>query len=128
MPHPEGVVFAFLPFGEAGQPFILPQRGKCFFAAGEDFMDIGLVSYIKDKFVFRGVKDPVQRQRQLHHPQVGGQVAAVFGHHINEQLPDLRRQPVHFFRCESFQVQRTVDSVQNFIFRHCVQPFRYSFV
>ena len=98
MAHTEGVVFAFLPFGKAGQAFVGAQGGKRFFASCDDFVDVSLMPYIKDEFVPGRVKDPVQGQGQFHHAQIGSQVPAVLGHDFDEQLPDLLRQPVHFFQ------------------------------
>ena len=51
MAHAECVVFAFLPFGKAGQAFVCAQGGKRFLASGYDFVDVGLMPYIKDEFV-----------------------------------------------------------------------------
>ena len=51
MAHAKDVVFALLPFGEAGDAFVLPQGRKSCLAAGYDFMDVSLVAYVEYDFI-----------------------------------------------------------------------------
>ena len=90
----EGVVGAFLEFGKAAQPLVLAQGGESLPAAGDDLVGIALVADIPDELVMRGVEDEVQGERQLDHTEAGGEVAAVAGDGGDDELADLRRQPV----------------------------------
>ena len=56
----KAVVFAFRALGETGQTAACTQRPDAVSAAGEDFMRIGLMADVPDKFVIRGVKDVMQ--------------------------------------------------------------------
>ena len=82
----KGVVDALHRLGKAGDAPILAQGAHLLRPAGEDFMDIALVAHVKDHPVPAGVVGPVDGHRQLHRPQVGGQMAAGLGHRLN-QIP-----------------------------------------
>jgi len=56
MGGPEGVVFAFGAFGEAGQAAALAQRADTVTPAGEDLVRIGLVADVPNESVVGGVE------------------------------------------------------------------------
>ena len=62
--------------GVAGQPALGAQRVEAVGAAGEHLVDVGLVAGVEDDPVGGRVEDPVQRDGQLDHAEVGAQVAA----------------------------------------------------
>ena len=92
----ESVVFAFRPTGKAAQSVYFPQGGKAGVAAGEHFMGVALVPYIENQLVPGAIQHPVQRQRQLHHPQIGGQMPAVHPHGVNDFRSYFPRQLLQF--------------------------------
>ena len=85
----EGVVFALSGLGEAGEAAELPQGVKQRLPAGEGLVDVGLMPHVEHKAVMGGVKDPVDRHRQLHNAQIGGKVSACFRHVFQQKLPQL---------------------------------------
>ena len=76
----KSVCYALRRLGETGNAAKTPQRRKLISAVGENFMNIGLVAHIKDQTVHLGIKDSLQGHGQLHHTQVGGQMAAGLGY------------------------------------------------
>ena len=99
VPGPETVAGALAGAGKAAQPAVLAQPGEFPAPAGENFMDIGLMPHIPDNAVRRAVKDTVQRNRQLHHAQIGGKMSARFGYGADQKFTDLPgelREPVSY--------------------------------
>lgn len=80
----EGVVFAFVAAGEAGETTVLAEGGHAGAAAGEDFVVVTLVADVPDEGVVGGVEDVVQGDGQLDRAEVGGEVAAGAGDGFNE--------------------------------------------
>ena len=64
----EGVVFALLRLGEAGQAAHLPQGGHPIRPAGQYFMAVALVPHVEDQAVFGRVVHPVDGHGQLYCP------------------------------------------------------------
>ena len=64
----------------------MPQRVEVAGAAGQHLVDVGLVAGVEDDPVPRGVEDPVHRERQLDHAEVGAEVAAPRGAGRDEEL------------------------------------------
>ena len=63
-------------------------------------MHIRLVPHVKDQTIFLQVKDPVDCHRQLHHAQIGRQMAAGFGDVFHQEGADLAAEgselvPIH---------------------------------
>lgn len=52
-------------------------------------MYIGLMAYIKNDPIRKGIKYLMQCNGQLHCAQIGGQMAAGLGHAVNEKTADL---------------------------------------
>lgn len=88
---------------KSGYPAMLPERRKALAPSGQYLVCIGLVADVPDDFVFWNVKHVVKRYGQLYDSQVGSQVPAGFGDHVNDQLPDFQCKVVElgagsFFR------------------------------
>ena len=73
----DGVMGTLGRLHKAGQPLGLPQGVKKRPAPGQQLVGIALVPHVKDDAVLRRVKNAVDGHRQLDHPEVGGQMAAV---------------------------------------------------
>ena len=58
----KGIVLALAAFGEAAQAAILAQGGKLLAPAGNNLVDIRLVTHIKHYFILRCGKNAVQSQ------------------------------------------------------------------
>ena len=82
-------MLALVRSGKAADAALGAQGNKIILASGEDLVGIALVTHIKNKAVGRALKHPVHRNGQLHHAQIGGQVPAVMGHSLHQQLADL---------------------------------------
>ena len=75
----KGVVDAFVGLGETGKAPRLAEGVEAVLPAGEDLVGVALVADVPDDAVLRRVEHPVEGDRQLHRPQVGGEVAAGAG-------------------------------------------------
>ena len=72
-------------------------------------MDVALMAYVEHQPVLRCVEDPVDGHRQLHRSQVGGQMAAGFGHMLHQELPQLPAQGLQLFPVQGLHVRRGMD-------------------
>ena len=109
MPGLKAVVHAFAPAGKARQAAIGTQRVEGFVTSRNQLMGIGLMPHIKEDFVLWRVKYPVQRQRDFHHPQIGGQVAAVLRYRLNDLRADIVRQLLAFLTRQAANIRRVFD-------------------
>ena len=113
MPDIKSVVGAFFPLGKTAEAAFSAQRGKLFFAACDDLMRIGLMADIPDQLVVRRVENIMKRQSQLHGAQRRGQMPAVGGDCVNDQLANFLSQSIHFSDAEFAEVNRIVDLLQH---------------
>ncbi len=60
MTSTEGIVLAFATLREAGKTAVLAQRRKLLPASGNNFMDIGLMTYVENNLIFRCIKNLMQ--------------------------------------------------------------------
>ena len=65
-------------------------------SSGQQFMHVALVTDIKNNPVPGHVKDTVDRQCQLHNPEIGGQMAAAVGNGVDQAFTDFMRQACQF--------------------------------
>lgn len=92
MASTKSVIRAFIAFGEARQAAGLAQGAYAVAPACEYFMWVGLVPYIPDEFVFRGIENMMQRYGKLHHAKASAQMAARMGYGTNSFSPQLNGQ------------------------------------
>ena len=76
MADAKGVVLAFGTMAEGRESAEAANGFKLFATAGEDLVRIGLVAHVPDQAVMRRIKTAMQRQRQFHRAQVGGEMPA----------------------------------------------------
>ena len=88
-----------------GKPESVKQR----LPAGEGLVDVALVPHVEHQPVLRCVEDPVDGHRQLHRSQVGGQMAAGFGHMLHQELPQLPAQGLQLFPVQGLHIRRGMD-------------------
>ena len=105
----KGIGIAFRRLGKAGNAAKLAQRAKLLPASGEQLVDIGLVSHIKNETVLCRIINGFQGDRQLHNTQVACQMPSGFGNIFNEKFPDFSAQLDLFFVCQAKEVIVTVD-------------------
>ncbi len=66
MPRKKMIVHRFFGMGKAAQSFKTSDFVEFFIiSSGEKLVGVGLMADIKDEFVFRGIKDVVEGQRQF---------------------------------------------------------------
>ena len=75
-------------------------------------MDIALVADVEKKMIFRSLKDVMERDRQLDHPEVGTEMAAVLGQDRDHFLADLLRQQGQISDRELLQIGRRIDPIE----------------
>ena len=78
--------------GEAGHAAKHTKPLKSRLAIGQQLMDISLMTHIEHQTVLSGIKNGFNGDGQLHHAQIGRQMAAGLRHRGNDEIPDLRRQ------------------------------------
>ena len=87
MSDAESVVFTFGAFGKPAQSLLYSVGMEFGSPAGQDFMSIGLVSYIPDKLIVRGIEDIVQGNSHFYHAETGTKMPSFNGNDINDVLP-----------------------------------------
>ena len=103
------VAGAFLPALEAGKAIGAAQCIKGCRPPGQQLMGIALVPHIKDDLIPRHLKNTVQRHRQLHQPQIGGQVPAGVRNALYDKFPQLSAQLLELFLIHPLQKSRVLD-------------------
>ena len=98
--HAEGVVFTFTPLRETRQALVLAVGVEFLPTAGEDFVAVRLVADVPHDLVFRRVEDVVQRHGQFHDPQACAEVPSFFRDHVHNELTNVIRDLLKFFRLE----------------------------
>ena len=106
------VVLALGTQHEAVEPAGLPNGVEPIPPAREQLVDVGLMADVKKKVIRRRVEHPVQGDGQLHHTQIGPEVAAGLAQDTDEFLADLLREPRKIFHRELFDVLGTFDGIQ----------------
>ena len=88
----KAVIFALRALGKAAEAPVLAQGGKRVLTPGENLVDVGLVAYVPDKLVPGHGKHLKRGMVSSTNFQVGGQMAAVFGGHLDQQVTDFLAQ------------------------------------
>jgi hypothetical protein len=96
----------------AGESALLAERAEIL-AAGEEFVDVGLVSSVEDNAVTRGIKDPVHGDGEFNDAEVRAEVAPGLGDVADQEFPDLRCQLVQLRFGQFTQVLRIPDGLQD---------------
>src|SRR4051794_19285353 len=86
MRRAEGVVVALAALGEAGETAGLAQRADAVAPSGQDLVRIGLMAHVPDQPVAWGIKDIMQRDRELDHAEAGAEMSAGDGDGVNRLL------------------------------------------
>ncbi|GAA3037536.1 hypothetical protein GCM10020000_14340 [Streptomyces olivoverticillatus] len=84
----DDVVLGLLARGVAGQAPLAAQLGEVL-APGQQLVDVALVAGVPQDAVGGRVERAVQGDGQLHHAEVGPQMAAGPGHSVDQEVADL---------------------------------------
>ncbi len=104
-----------LGLGLAGIPrhaAALAQRVELVLPAGQQLVHVGLMTGVEHDPVHRRVEHAVQSDGELHHAEVGSEVAAGPRHDIDQDVADLGGQHRQLLGAEFLQVLRTTDRLQ----------------
>ena len=112
MGRAEGVVFALVALGEAGEPATLAERADARTPAGQDLMRIGLVAHIPDQPILRGLEEIVQGHGQLDDAEPRAQMAAGDGDGIDRLLPQLVGELAELGGLEPAQIGRNFHRIE----------------
>ena len=85
----KGIAVALMGLGEAGHPLKHTKPLKSRLATGQQLMDISLMTHIEHQTVLSGIKNGFNGDGQLHHAQIGRQVAAGLRQMSDYEIPDL---------------------------------------
>ena len=106
------VVLALSAQHEAVQAARLADGLKTFAAAGENFVDIGLVAHIEEDLILGRREDRVQGQGELDHAQIGAQMAACLRESLDEKFANLPGKLGELEKTEALHVGGRVDGLQ----------------
>ena len=107
------VVRGLRPAGVAAETALPAQRAELPGPPGEHLVHVGLVAGVEDDPVAGGVEDPVQRDGQLHDPQVRTEVTATAGTRDHQQVTDLGGQAGQLVVVEVPEVAGAGDRVED---------------
>ena len=105
MPGAVGIVRRFAALAEAGDAAVLAQGMEIRSAASQQLVNVALVGNIKQELISRCIKYAVQGNAQLHHAQVGGQVATRLRQGMNECAANLSRKHIELVGRQIFHIQ-----------------------
>ena len=86
----EGIASALVGLGEAGHSLKHTKPLKSRLAAGQQLMDISLMTHIEHQTVLSGIKNGFNGDGQLYHAQIGRKMAAGLRHVSDYEITDLR--------------------------------------
>ena len=86
MAYAEGVIPALFPVGKTRKSAHGTVGMEGVSPAGKDFVSVGLVTYIPEQLVVRGIENIVQRDGELNYPQAGAEMPPVNGYDIDDVL------------------------------------------
>ena len=98
----------FRSFRETAEAAVLAQRIKLPGTAGQDLVNIGLVSHVPKDSILRHVKNSMQGQCKLHDAQIGSEMSSGLRDLFDQEFPDLFRQFFHLIYCHRFQFFRKI--------------------
>ena len=108
----DDVVLGLGPVGIAGEAASLAKPVEAREPPGQHLVDVGLVPGVEDQGIARRVEGAMEGDGQLHHAEVGPQVAPGSGDGGHQELPDLGAEPVQVLEAEAAQVVGTGDLVK----------------
>src|SRR5439155_21235150 len=106
------IMLAFGAQGEAIQAAGGADGVKAVLPAGEQLVDVALMTDIPDEFVLRRGEDGMQRDGQLHHAEIRTEVTAVPGKDRDELVAEFLRQLLQLVQLEFLDVFRAVHHVE----------------
>ena len=96
MTRAEGIVLAFFGKGKAAQPPLLPDGIKPIVSSAQDFMRVGLMPHVEEKFILREIENVVKRDGNVYHTEVRRKMPAVFISDLFDPFPDLSGKDIQF--------------------------------
>jgi len=100
MARNECVVNAFIWLGKAGNAAEGAERAELIHAPCQNFMDIGLMSDIKNKPVTAGIEYFLYGERRFHNAKIGGQMSPGLSHVADQKFPNLPAELLILLFCE----------------------------
>ncbi len=85
----KSITIAFAGFRKTGHAAKLAQMIKFLPAAGEELMDIGLMSHIEYQPIHPGIEHGFDGNAKLYNAQVGSKMATGLGHMGDQKRPDI---------------------------------------
>ncbi len=95
----EGIIIAFRSFQETAQAPELADGMHPVFSAGQNFMRVGLMTHIPDKFIVRCIENIMKRYRQFNGAEAGSEMPSAFRYAIDQVFPHFiaHRTQILFF-------------------------------
>ena len=112
MPGAKGIVLRFAALAEPGKTAELADGGESVHSPGEQLVHIALVRYIEKHLVPWRAEYPVQRNAQLHQPQIGCQVAAGLSQGVDEGVANLSGKHRERVGWQVLDILRRADAAQ----------------
>src|SRR5215210_7090044 len=103
------VVFAFSAQQKAVQSLVLAHCMNTIEPASKHLVHITLMADVENESVRRSVEHTMQRNRQLHHPQVRPEMPAGFRERLNQNVAHLLGELRQILLPQSFHVRRRTD-------------------
>ena len=89
MSHAKCVELTFASLGESAQSLVFSVVDEVFSSSCQNFMTIGLMTYVPNQLVVGGLVNVMQRYGQFNNPQTGSKMPAMDTYNINNELAQL---------------------------------------
>ena len=113
VPGTERIMGALLPVGESAKPAVLANSRKARPAPSEHLVSVALMPHVPHYLVPGAFEGAMQRDSELHHTQVGGEMPAIGVHYGNDPAPHLGGKMRQLGKGKSLQVSGLIDAIQN---------------
>src|SRR5262245_7572708 len=81
-------------------------------AAGEQLVNVALMTHVPDEFVSWCVENPMQSDSQLDDTKVRAEMTAILRQHGDHLLTDFRGELLQLFNCQLLQMNRTIHHIE----------------
>ena len=96
MSYTESIVFAFSPFGKSTESTIFSVGMEIVSSSSKYLVAIGLVAYVPDQLVIRGIVNIVKGYRKFNNTKTGCKMTAMHTDHVHNVLPQFITNFVKF--------------------------------
>ena len=104
VPGDKSIVNALIRVWETRKAVQLPQGAEALVPSGQQFVGVALMAHIENERIPGGLKDAMERDRQLDCAEVGSKMSARFGYAVQQELTNFPAELLDLRTVQALQV------------------------